>query len=429
MLLFCIFFGFIGHASENGIHLTEYQNVAIATDLEPDDVLALKLIFQEANHLYAQHPENGYPIKLVVVGEGNAAIKKLRMEKMLKDYFSVPVKVEVKEGKSTSDNIFPYDGEELFSKDKLRNIPYPKSEDGTNALITFTKESENPLIIQIKPVQELITLSSNRELAKKATVIFYGSFNFRKSLNDKEVIDYFHFSPDTPLQFKLQTLLDHLSKSFKKLGIVESFGVLGEESSVYFKYPWSQLIAACIEHSHEPFYSMFKQLVHNWNKYLLEVELTDMTKSINELMVLFPQKKEALENIHKQLDSLHTSWDENKFTSVFDEINSLRLSGDSPESKRVLEQLNRDLNFANQLRPSAGIQFTLSDVIVALALGDTGHFFTATPVKVQVNERGFLQTTPEANSNVFYYDRKDHKKFVEIIMPKLSEQQPCHFGD
>lgn len=413
-----------GQGLEGSMHLSDYKNIAIATDLEPDDVLALKIIFQEANALYHKQPENGYPIQLVIVGEGNSAIKKVRMEALLDHYFNVPdtVKVQVKAGQSTTDNPFPYDGRELFSKEILNQYPFPQTEEGTDALIKFVKDSEQPLIIQLKPVQELVALSFMSDLAQKTDVIFYGSFNFRKSLHDPSVVQYFDFASDQPLNTKLQALLDHLGQNFKKVEIIESYGVLGDQSSVYFKFPWSNPIAKHIEQSNDPFYLMFRVLVSNWNQYLLEAQLLDLMTSIDELKAIFPQKQTVLNHIHTQLQDLSDLWDEDKFTSLFDQMTKLMsdlLPTNSTAGQRVLDQLNRDLNFANQIRPGAGIQFTLSDIIVALVLADNSNFFTATPVKIIVNERGFLQTSPESQSNVFYYNRKDHKDFVEILIPKL----------
>ena len=73
--------------------------------------------------------------------------------------------------------------------------------------------------------------------------------------------------------------------------------------------------------------------------------------------------------------------------------------------------------FYEKVNPCAGLQFTLSDVILALALIDP--CFTASPVKVNVNDKGFLQTACDPKSNVYYYDRKDYQKFVEILLMRV----------
>lgn len=172
---------FLQRKSSASILLRDYQNVAIATDLEPDDVMALWIIFTEANQHYEQFGGK-YPIDLVIVGEGNSAIKRMRMEKLLKDFFYVPVSIQVVAGKSTPDNIFPYDGEELFDKRELVSIPYEvdQGKKAIQALEAFVETSPQPLIIQLKPAQELVSLRT--DLAAKTTVLFYASFNYVKQL-------------------------------------------------------------------------------------------------------------------------------------------------------------------------------------------------------------------------------------------------------
>ena len=61
--------------------LKNYSEVAIATDLEPDDLLALAILFDQANRFYTQSKNCKYPIDLILVGEGNTAIKRMRMKK------------------------------------------------------------------------------------------------------------------------------------------------------------------------------------------------------------------------------------------------------------------------------------------------------------------------------------------------------------
>jgi hypothetical protein len=248
-----------GQQARETILLSDYEDVVIATDLEPDDVLALKLIFKEANRLYHQHPEKKYPIQLILVGEGNSSIKKLRMEALINGYFEVPesVQIEVKEAKSTSDNLFPYDGEELFNREQLLEHPYSQTGEGTDSLIQFVERSQRPLIIQLKPVQELVALSLYPALSRKTTVLLYGSFNLRKTLRDEEVIHSLNFTSDEPLSFQLEVLLQHFAQNFEKIGIIESYGVLGDQSSVYFKFPWTNPIAEHIQQSHDPFYPVF----------------------------------------------------------------------------------------------------------------------------------------------------------------------------
>ncbi len=394
--------------------LADYDEIVIATDLEPDDVLALKIIFDEANRLYCLHHK--YPIQMVIVGEGNSAIKKARMETLLCCYYNVPVKIEVKEGRSTLDNLFPYDGEEL--DEKFKAYPFPHQDEGTEALIQFVKGAKRPLIIQLKPVQELAALSFDKALSQKSDLICYGSFNLRKALDDKEIVRSFHFTPDQSVSVRLQIMLDQFSKNFKKIGIVETYGVLGNQGSVYCQYPWTHPIAERIRQSNDPFFAMFRTLSSNWNKYKFSLSLSEITGLIQKLSVLFPQKKEQLSQLHDQLFSLSRMWCGERFLQLTAQLECLRSELLALNNHReTLDKLERELSFAHKVQPCAGLQFTLSDVILALALIDPS--LTASPVKVTVNEIGFLQTTPDPKSNVYYYDRKEYQLFVELLLSKL----------
>lgn len=380
---------FFFQVSAGEFRLADYEHAAVTTDLEPDDVLALKILFDEAFRLHACG--KSYPIRLVVVGEGNSAVKKIRMETLLKSYLAVPngVAVPVKEGRSTMDNVFPFDGEELG----VKCVPFPHKEEGTEALVEFVRGASRPLIVQLKPVQEIAALSFHKELAAKTEVICYGSFNLRKALHDEEVARHFRFTEQQGVPVRLQMLLDHFGKSFKKVGIVETFGVLGEQGAVYQCYPWTRPIAEKIEQAGDPFYAMLKILITNWNRYKLGAEL----KAISDQ---FPGKREIFQKLSEV-------WSDACFQDLKKELGN-----------KIPEQLERSLNFIHKVRPGVGLQFTLSDVILVLALMDNS--FTASPVSLSVNELGFIQTKPDPKSNIFYYDRIDHCKFLEILMPKLA---------
>lgn len=90
------------------------------------------------------------------------------------------------------------------------------------------------------------------------------------------------------------------------------------------------------------------------------------------------------------------------------------LQGD-PALQEPLAALKRDLNFANKLKPSSGIQFTLSDVGVALATADKHAIFKASPSRIQVNSKGFLEAKPDASSNTFYFERVDRESFATLL--------------
>jgi hypothetical protein len=216
--------------------------------------------------------------------------------------------------------------------------------------------------------------------------------------------------------------LNHLKHNFQKIGIIESFGVLGEESSVYHKFAWSHPIAAFIEHSPEPFYEMFRRLTFNWNKYILEVELQDLIASFEKLQPLLPQSQQMLNKFQARLQALIREWNDDKFAALFNHIHQAKesvLSTSALETQCVIDGMYRDLNFANRIRPGVGLQFTLSDVIVAMAITDHSSFFSCTPVQIHVNERSFLQIFADPSSNVFYYDQKEHGRFTDLLLPKL----------
>lgn len=125
-------------------HLKNYNNVAIATDLEPDDVLALKIIFEEANRIFNENHRVNYPINLVIVGEGNTSIKRIRLETMIDNFFNIPegVQIEIAEGKATANNNFPYDGLELFDYDQLKEIEFKDEDKGAETLLkNFARSS------------------------------------------------------------------------------------------------------------------------------------------------------------------------------------------------------------------------------------------------------------------------------------------------
>ncbi len=401
--------------------LEDFSHTAIATDLEPDDVLAIKIIFEEASRLYMQNNLDKYPIDLVVVGEGNSAIKRMRMEKMLSDYFSIPagVKVKVVEGKSTFDNIFPLDGEELFNPIELIAYQENNGEEAIHVLKQFVQEAPNPFIIQLKPAQELFALSLDPSLANKTTVLFYGSFNFRKTISDEDVLahPYFESFRNSSYQLKLQKLLDQFTSTFLQMGIVESYGVLGDQSIVCDKYPWTQEIAQQIEISEDPFFASFRTLVVNWNHYLLVAELEYLKKtalSLNE-----KNKDDELNQIilalETNLDALINQWD----TVLFAKTNTMISQLASQIDANILKKFETSMQFIELVNPDVGIEFTLSDVIVALVTSDHKQFFTPLPVHIEVNQNGYLESVEDEASNVFYYNRVDRQAFADLVLKSI----------
>lgn len=339
--------------------LKTYDKVAIATDLEPDDVLALKLLFDEAARL------DTFPIALIIVGEGNTAIKKKRMERLLELYFPVPegVKIPIVEGRGTEDNLFIYDGHELFSEDV--GVPYRQNGDteAIAALERFVASSSSPLLIQLKPASELYFLKNAAHL----DVIFYGGFNVRKTATQC-------LPTDSPFEMQLTEVMNHFGKKFGQVAIVETYGVLGESPAISQGNAWSMPIIEQIEASEEPFFLMFRKLATLWNDYLFDKKLT--------------RSKEMIDAI---------------------------VAGE----KDQLTNLQRDIHFLYRIRPSEHLQFTPADVLVALALIDDSDLFQRIPITVSYNKNGYLTPSPTPSSNIFTFSRINKNTLVTCLSKHL----------
>lgn len=413
---------FYAESTFSHFHLQNFDSVIISTDLEPDDVLALKIIFQEANRLFAQQPSTKYPIDLIIVGEGNTTIKKMRMEKLLRDLLDIPlgISIPVVEGRSANDNLFPYDGEEFFEKDILAEIPY-KDNDGSDAeqmLAEVIQRSPAPLIIQLKPVQELLFLASNSDLARKASVLFYGSFNFRKTLKDPLVQQNALFQKDNNLMHvnMLQILLNHFGQQFLKIGIIESYGVLGDQTAVYEGFPWSAGIAHKIENSSDPFLTSFIQLTHNWNAYLFQEVLFDIAQDLQHIEDLPESLTAHHANLYRNIQELLKEWSEETFASAFGTaICFIQEAREQQFLPFAMDNLERSIYFAQKLRPSSRVQFTLADVIAALAVRENYDLLSYRPVSIHINPKGFIETQDDKDSSIFYYNRVEREPFARFL--------------
>ncbi|MDP1835427.1 MAG: hypothetical protein Q8K75_05800 [Chlamydiales bacterium] len=424
------------HAENSDILLTHYSDIAITTDLEPDDVLALYIIFQKANDIY-EEKGGAYPIKFIIVGEGETARKKARMEYMLGKLIALPDGVEVRviEGTPSNDNIFAYDGdeigEEILGTTDLKDIfdspeltlakcDYYKETGPVRTLERFLKKSPAPLLIVLKPPTELLSIKP--ELLRNATVMMYGSFNFRKIVTDTKALassafDDVRHQGDTD---KLQALLNFFALHFKKVGIVESYGMLGSQASVFRDHEWSHDILQHIENSNEPFFIMFRKLVNNWNRYLFEKQLPDVKTALLLLAEANQMPQIEVQTFVSQLDQLAQKWDEEQFDQLVKNIDAMIAKSQSEETTRekqlLSEKLHAEMHFAKLISPSSGLQFTLADVCVALALVGDQSPFPASPVELQVSDRGFLIPRHHPESSTFYYDRVDNYEFAQRLL-------------
>lgn len=206
------------------------QQLWIETDLEPDDVLALK-IFPKANYY--------------VVSEGNAYIKYIRLKKYLQllNYSNTIIIKGDNHSKS-----FKLDGKEF---DILEDDFHPN----TNYLDNFIKfaSSSNPIMISIKPIRELINeFKKNKDLIKSLTsnitMYCYGGFNLR-CIKEKDI-------------------LLELINSFKEVYIYESFFATGQTNSIN-KDNFSELYQY-LSKSQDEFDKTLMRLIYNWNLEMVE---------------------------------------------------------------------------------------------------------------------------------------------------------------
>lgn len=215
--------------------------------------------------------------------------------------------------------------------------------------------------------------------------------------------------------------MDHFATHFLKIGIVESYSLFGEQSSVYQENAWTNLISFNIEVSDKPLVTMFRKLVSNWNKYLMTAELSEIKQNIDEILPVLKEKEIAhqLEAVRAKLALILVNWNEATFNKIHSTISSIvQLSQENTPSQLQarIDQLERSIKFANQLKPSVGIQFTLADIAVAFAVTDENDFFKSQPVTIHVNKNGYLEGIDNPSSSVFYYSNVNKKKFSEIFI-------------
>jgi len=307
--------------------LSNFNEIAISTDLEPDDVLALAILFEEANRQYIQFPKGKYPIDLIVIGEGNTKAKRLQMEQLLQEHFDLPNGI---------------------------GIRIIESKEESAVLTNWASQAKAPFIIQLKPAQELLFF--NVEAAKKTTVLFYGGYNIRQTVLDPEVQGdpQFEFIQSPSFQEQLEGLIAHLSNRFSKIAILETFGTLRDQPCVCSECTWTQKISKIIANPNDKFIEMFRSFSSNWNSYILEEFLKSRPDEI------------AYRDLRRRI-------------------------------------LNSD------------VQFTLADVLVAIATTDETNLFLATPIKATYDKNGFLLPVDAPNSNLVYYKAVDRLKVAAKI--------------
>ena len=176
----------------------------LETDLEPDDVLALRI-----NPWLKE-------TKYYVVGEGDSNVKYNRMRRYARLLGRPDVTIIEGLGSEAS---FPHDGGEF---DNLEREVC--TEDYLPHFIEFAS-SPSPVMISLKPMRELLAAyihdeKSISKLLQNVELYAYGGFNFRCLLEHEA---------------KLLELLH----CFKKVSIYESVYVTGHDNSVNKdNFPW-----------------------------------------------------------------------------------------------------------------------------------------------------------------------------------------------
>jgi hypothetical protein len=313
--------------SAKDFQFSNYNEIAISTDLEPDDVLALAILFEEANRLYKHSSKNKYPIDLIVIGEGDTKKKHAMMRDLLQEHFDLP------------DGI---------------SITIIESNEANRALTSWAAQANNPFILQLKPAQELLYFDD--EAACKTTVLFYGGYNIRQTVLDSQIRNdqRFEFIQRPTFPAQLEGLMSYLSDRFSKIAVLETFGTLGDQPCVCSECAWTQKISEIIATPNDRFVEMFHEFSSNWNRYILEQFLKERPDGL------------AYKDLRRRI-------------------------------------INSD------------VQFTLADVLVAIATTNNSNLFQATPIKATYDENGFLIPVADPRSNVVYYGEVNREKVANLI--------------
>lgn len=225
--------------------------VVVSTDMEPDDLIALKQlapVMKESPNL------------VVVVGEGKRS--KAAMARNLLDCLGISHAV-VTDGQ-LSDKDYPDEMHTAFGPVEERF-----SIQAVECIRGKLETAKNPLFIVMKPPRELLVIAETAPLLLLgATVVIYGSFNFRSVFHDKE------------------GLLRLFNGVVRKTIVYESFLATGDKKNSVDKKrkltetePDSECIFQFAEaHQNEPFWRGFLLSVQLWNNHIL----VDCLKSVME---------------------------------------------------------------------------------------------------------------------------------------------------
>lgn len=221
-------------------YIKDKKVMIIATDLEPDDLVALQLLAKIL-------PEK---MRLIfIVGEGNADIKAARMEKYVK-LFGFKNTFVLSGVYSNAE--FPFDGTDILSKEEIDQI---LDESVETPILAYSKlfkmlqcKGEH-VILMLKPLREFflifnIDVDTYSKVLKNTILIGYMSFNV-KCLFEMTRVD--------------NNVLKFLN-SFKTVVYYETFFANGEDNCIEADtdFPFHRL-PQCTRH-----------LISTWNEHILK---------------------------------------------------------------------------------------------------------------------------------------------------------------
>jgi hypothetical protein len=261
----------------------EKETIFLATDLEPDDILAILTLYKKISQ---------GSIEYVLVSEGKALKKVDRIFNFFKILKKYPIIIQGLD----SEKSFKKEGEEFL---KLKSKKEEESSEFQSIigsepdfLKNFEKfsQSENPIFICLKPLKELFQeFQKNKDFIKKLVsnvkLYCYGGFNFRDTIK---------VSKTATEEQKKQIHNDfiELLSSFKETYIYESYYATGSQNSVnketmpeLYKYI-NEKTASC--------YNVLKRLILNWNENIKEGILAWIDKVSDEER---KRKQKILDNL------------------------------------------------------------------------------------------------------------------------------------
>lgn len=279
--------------------IQNFNSVLIATDLEPDDFIAILIALDEISK---KAPRLDQPFQLgFLVGEGHSGIKLARINAMLDKAKKIGlldnVNVTTIQGYSHyqgSQKNFITDGREILSEQALHdatsNAPdIISSEDRAKTqrqILEFFYQSQESLVISLKPLHEFQDLLREYEVTlHHQTFVCTGSYNFRASWK--------WLPPDPALskseaeaqqrkqlqreQAKTLTLLDN----FKDALVYETHSTTEKNATNAQNAP--DLFASIQSASDNSLIKSFQQLMMNWTQHLLQKDREDISQYVEKL--------------------------------------------------------------------------------------------------------------------------------------------------